>query len=577
MTLPASGPINFDEMNLELGLLRFAQISLNDPAVRTLFEVSSGAISVVAAYGKSNPPPIFTTYTARTSPQTQYVVKNAFDNVTGRLISVGANDLYYTTDGINWTQGTYASTFNQSRFCNRLSDGYFYTGHSTGILRYSQTGIDNYVDWAAPFNNQPVSDIIMSGSNYVLSCGVIWTATTRGGTWTSRSNFAVESFARNPNTGRLVGVRGNGLAGIIVSTSDDDGVSWTQQQTYTPSGANASSSNQFITVHWFNAADGFIIVQGWFNGTAGRGEVWKLNGLGTAATNPLASVPDYLISFGNGATYGYVCGFGGRIYRSTDGGDNWVQQTSNTSASLGAVTHMPNISRLVATGYQTTSYVTANQTAPTTAPTVIGYQGSYGADSSIITVSPSLVSTTQAGDICVVVIMTHSTGTGNYTFTPPAGWVELLDQGLRPNLWVGYKSLEQADIGATRVWTASEVVEGGVSSQWVIIRNAAFRAIGPLSTATGTGPVTAASVNNAVNLSLNIAFFHGNGVPTPNTLTTTLSGWTLGRRTNNGDGGESVSFYKTGNAGANPAAAITFPSGTFGTLAAIQLSFSPIQ
>lgn len=54
MTLPASGAISFNNVNTELGLTSTAQISMNDSAVRTLFGVASGQISMSNGYGKSN-------------------------------------------------------------------------------------------------------------------------------------------------------------------------------------------------------------------------------------------------------------------------------------------------------------------------------------------------------------------------------------------------------------------------------------------------------------------------------------------------------------------------------------------
>lgn len=53
MTLPASGAISFGDVNTELGLSATAQISLNDAAVRTLFGIPSGAISLNTGHGKS--------------------------------------------------------------------------------------------------------------------------------------------------------------------------------------------------------------------------------------------------------------------------------------------------------------------------------------------------------------------------------------------------------------------------------------------------------------------------------------------------------------------------------------------
>ena len=52
MTLPASGPLSLSAVNTELQLSSTATISLNDTLVRTLFGVSSGAISMSSGYSK---------------------------------------------------------------------------------------------------------------------------------------------------------------------------------------------------------------------------------------------------------------------------------------------------------------------------------------------------------------------------------------------------------------------------------------------------------------------------------------------------------------------------------------------
>ena len=54
MTLSASGTLSFSDINTELGYSSTATISLNDAAVRTLFSVASGVITVANGYGKSN-------------------------------------------------------------------------------------------------------------------------------------------------------------------------------------------------------------------------------------------------------------------------------------------------------------------------------------------------------------------------------------------------------------------------------------------------------------------------------------------------------------------------------------------
>lgn len=54
MALPSSGQISLSEVNTELGNASNATISMGDAAVRTLFGVPSGAITMNAGHGKAN-------------------------------------------------------------------------------------------------------------------------------------------------------------------------------------------------------------------------------------------------------------------------------------------------------------------------------------------------------------------------------------------------------------------------------------------------------------------------------------------------------------------------------------------
>ena len=76
MPLNASGPISLggntagQSVNLELGRAATAQTSMNETAVRTLFGVASGAISMSNGYGKSNRVSVTVTLSANTTNYT---------------------------------------------------------------------------------------------------------------------------------------------------------------------------------------------------------------------------------------------------------------------------------------------------------------------------------------------------------------------------------------------------------------------------------------------------------------------------------------------------------------------------
>lgn len=93
MTLPASGAISLNNVNVELGLSGTTSINMNQATVRTLFGVASGAISMSDGYGKSNIVvpnglivPLYNTTTVPTG-------WNAFTAADNRMI-IGAGSTY---------------------------------------------------------------------------------------------------------------------------------------------------------------------------------------------------------------------------------------------------------------------------------------------------------------------------------------------------------------------------------------------------------------------------------------------------------------------------------------------------
>jgi hypothetical protein len=109
MALPASGAISLSQVNVELGLSATAQIGMNDAAVRTLFGVPSGAISMSDGYGKANEYP-FTISSNQTNANLRTLAVNAGWNESSKVVATINSGVYCSANGT----GTPGLTVNGS-------------------------------------------------------------------------------------------------------------------------------------------------------------------------------------------------------------------------------------------------------------------------------------------------------------------------------------------------------------------------------------------------------------------------------------------------------------------------------
>jgi len=143
MPLPSSGPINFSEVNVELGLITTAQISLNDASVRTLFQVPSGEISMSNGYGKSNRATASQTFATNSTNQTVNIatLPGYVAGSTDVTITVNAGVYVYSTttgtSGLTITGGVAGDT------CTLINNGFIlgiggrgdsYNGNNTRVV-----------------------------------------------------------------------------------------------------------------------------------------------------------------------------------------------------------------------------------------------------------------------------------------------------------------------------------------------------------------------------------------------------------------------------------------------------------
>lgn len=111
MTLPASGPISFNAINVELGVTGTTQANINQASYRTLAGVPSGAISLSNFYGKSNRVTITLTISGDTANY------NVYNNRGGSYIAgisdiiVNVNSGVYVYSNSTGTAGMIVSGF----------------------------------------------------------------------------------------------------------------------------------------------------------------------------------------------------------------------------------------------------------------------------------------------------------------------------------------------------------------------------------------------------------------------------------------------------------------------------------
>jgi hypothetical protein len=153
MALPSSGSISLNQVNVELGNSGSASINMNSSAIRGLFGVSSGAISMSNGHGKS----------ASSPTQFALTVVNEVGGTVipwdsgGQWLQMWWNDLYGTEfPDINWASSTQKANNStiEILMANSLA------GNSDSIVMYNQGPFtiselffDAYDDYAYPWDD----------------------------------------------------------------------------------------------------------------------------------------------------------------------------------------------------------------------------------------------------------------------------------------------------------------------------------------------------------------------------------------------------------------------------------------
>ncbi len=284
---------------------------------------------------------------------TLYSIK-FYDNLTGVTIGQNGKILRTTNNGDLWTPVTSGTTASLRNLVFKPDSSLVLCGAGGTVL----TSPDKGITWNAQTTgvtslltdiNFPTNDTGYAvGRNGLLikttDAGTTWTTVATGTT----ANLNAVDFSDAQN-GLIAGA-----AGLILRTSDG-GSTWTN---VTFSAANEVFDLKFknkqvvyvaTTFESYKSTDGGIT---WFNMGGDLQSVKYANdttlfavgdniirkstdgGITWTTSRPLSPSYWYDCAFPTPDT-GYVCGIGGRILKTTDGGQNYVQQVSNAPTSGG--------------------------------------------------------------------------------------------------------------------------------------------------------------------------------------------------------------------------------------------------
>ncbi len=167
MTLPASGPISFNQINVELGVAGTTTASLGQTSYRTLAGVPSGAISMSNFYGKSNRKAISYTFTASTANASLNVaaISGYVAGVSDITVTVNTSVYLYSTGtgtpGLTLSGGTTGDTLTLVNNGFIMGMGGVGSGsNSPAVVNGSPGGIALQLGYPTTINNtNPVAYI----------------------------------------------------------------------------------------------------------------------------------------------------------------------------------------------------------------------------------------------------------------------------------------------------------------------------------------------------------------------------------------------------------------------------------
>ena len=255
-----------------------------------------------------------------------------FINQQTGFIAGAGSALRKTTDGgLNWTaQDPFGALELRSVYFFNAGTG-LVCGYNGTIIKTTNGGFN----WNVIPSGTSTQLLSLSFYNNLagICCGNSGTTlyTTNGGdNWSAGypQGYLVTFYSAymvNSTTGYCAGV--NTIFSPLVAKTTNGGANWT----YSSFMVNNNEATVY-GIHFFNDQKGIAV-----------SNLWNDQGGISRTTNAGVNWTSQIFTYGllgvdlPVQTTGYCVGLGGTILKSTDGGNNWSTQTSNTSATLSSV------------------------------------------------------------------------------------------------------------------------------------------------------------------------------------------------------------------------------------------------
>jgi photosystem II stability/assembly factor-like uncharacterized protein len=279
--------------------------------------------------------------------------------------------IYYTTDGgINWGSSvTNSLIVPNSLFFSDANTGYVTNNNNGKVHRTTDGGLTWNEYTAGKFSLYSISKsgLALYGAG---KYGSAYKSTDAGLTWTPIHNAITQETIRkiyftNENNGYCVGgsTTTSDSLGIILKTTDA-GSNWTIL-----SSGIIKSQVYALAMPASNA---------WYACT-GRNQIWKSTDAGLTwiqQTNPLTGTSALNDIVFADANTGYAVGNSGGIVKTTDGGITWTSLTSPHGTTAIYSMHMFDAQKLITVGGTSKAYLTTNGGA-NWSPITVGLPGNY--------------------------------------------------------------------------------------------------------------------------------------------------------------------------------------------------------